>query len=67
MRIGTGVSVERDVSYVADRPHDAKTSAAASTANEVVREVVMPRTVGGASNRPATGEQQGANRALSGP
>jgi hypothetical protein len=37
-----------------------------ATATEVMREVVMSGTVGGTSNRPATGGQQVANRALSG-
>lgn len=42
----------------------ASTSAVSATATEVVREVVMAGTIGAASNRPATGDQRGANASV---
>ena len=44
---------------------DGRARAVIATATEVMREVVMPGTVEGASNRPRTGHQQLANQALS--
>ena len=44
---------------------EASVRAVSATATEVMREVVMPSTVGGASNRPETADQQLANQTLS--
>ena len=63
MRIGTGLA-DRALS-VAGWPEGARTRAARSTATEVMREVVMARTVGWVSNRPATGRQRVANAYVS--
>ena len=50
---------------VAEVPDDENARAANTAAAEVKRWVVMTGTVGGASNRPKTADQQLANRTLS--
>src|SRR5687767_13193210 len=52
MRMGTGVC--EGFAAVAESPDDTKARTASTAAPEVKRKVVMPGTVGGASNRPAT-------------
>ena len=65
IRIGTGVATSR---AGADAPAEAKAEAARSepASVEMMRDVVMARTLGAGPNGAATRGQQGANRLLSG-